>query len=70
MSFEFGENIKITIFGQSHSEAIGAVINGFRPARKSQFQRLRSLWHAARPAETHIRQNAARRIGRKSFPAL
>jgi chorismate synthase len=28
MSFEFGENIKITIFGQSHSEAIGAVING------------------------------------------
>ena len=28
MSFSFGENIRITLFGQSHAEAIGVIIDG------------------------------------------
>ncbi|NLH01193.1 MAG: chorismate synthase, partial [Clostridiales bacterium] len=27
----FGENIKLTIFGESHGEAIGMVLDGFPP---------------------------------------
>lgn len=34
MSCNFGEKVKITIFGQSHSEAIGVVIDGLSAGKK------------------------------------
>lgn len=34
MSATFGKNIKITLFGQSHGEAVGAVLDGIKPGIK------------------------------------
>ncbi|MEG0629638.1 MAG: chorismate synthase [Christensenellaceae bacterium] len=40
MSAVFGKNIKITIFGESHSAAIGAVIDGIPAGSKIDIQRI------------------------------
>ncbi|MDD4237333.1 MAG: chorismate synthase [Desulfotomaculaceae bacterium] len=40
MSFNFGENIKISLFGQSHSEAIGVVIDGLPPGEEIDLERV------------------------------
>lgn len=40
MSSSYGENIKITIFGQSHSPAIGVTVEGIPAGRKIDMDRL------------------------------
>lgn len=40
MSCSFGEKIKMTIFGQSHSEAIGVVIDGIPAGIKLDFEKI------------------------------
>lgn len=43
MSSTWGNNLKITIFGQSHSEAIGVVIDGFPAGFRVDFEALQSF---------------------------
>lgn len=40
MSSEFGERIKISIFGESHGEAIGCVIDGLPSGKKLDMQKI------------------------------
>jgi chorismate synthase len=41
MSSTYGKNVKISIFGQSHSEAVGVVIDGLPPGFPIDFDALR-----------------------------
>ena len=50
MSSSFGEKVKIMIFGQSHSEAIGVVIDGLPVGRKLIWRRCGNSWSDAPPA--------------------
>ncbi len=59
MSSVFGKNIKISIFGQSHSEAIGVVIDGFPAGMKIDEEHLLSFM--ARRAPGSGRHATARR---------
>lgn len=52
MSFEFGEEIKITLFGQSHSEAIGVVIDGLPAGEKIDLEALQAFLGRRAPGQT------------------
>ena len=43
MSYTFGEKIKVTLFGQSHGEAMGAVIDGIPAGFEVDFEKLREF---------------------------
>ena len=43
MSSSFGEKVKIMIFGQSHSEAIGVVIDGLPVGEKIDLEAVRKF---------------------------
>ncbi|GAB6181986.1 chorismate synthase [Desulfotomaculum defluvii] len=43
MSFNFGDNLRITVFGQSHSEAIGVVVDGLPPGEEIDLARVQSF---------------------------
>lgn len=43
MSSNFGTNIKISIFGQSHSEGIGVVIDGLPPGKAIDLERVKGF---------------------------
>ncbi len=40
MSYDFGSKIKCSVFGQSHSDAIGVVIEGFPAGHKINFEKI------------------------------
>ena len=50
MKNTFGNNVKITIFGESHGEAIGAVIDGLAPGIKVDEQFIADQLSLRRPA--------------------
>ncbi len=43
MSSEFGNRLKVSVFGQSHGEAIGVVINGLPSGERIDFEELREF---------------------------
>ena len=49
MSSTFGKNIKISVWGQSHSEAIGVVIDGLRAGQKIDTEKLQQFMERRAP---------------------
>ena len=54
MSCNFGNNIKITIFGQSHSEAIGVVIDGLPAGYKIDTEKVASFMKRRAPGQNDL----------------
>ena len=48
MSSEFGNKVKVSVFGQSHGEAIGVVINGLPSGEKIDLDKLQSFMERRR----------------------
>ncbi len=51
MSSSFGNNIKVSIFGQSHSEAIGVVIDGLPAGKKIDMEKLNTFLQRRAPGK-------------------
>ena len=51
MSFDFGKNIHLTIFGQSHSKAIGAVIDGLPAGFRLDMKALKAFMSRRQPGQ-------------------
>lgn len=51
MSCSFGEKVKITIFGQSHSEAIGVVIDGLPAGKKIDIEKINNFMSRRAPGK-------------------
>lgn len=51
MSCNFGEKVKITIFGQSHSDAIGVVIDGLEAGKKLDMEKIASFMSRRAPGK-------------------
>lgn len=43
MSASFGEKLKVTVFGQSHSEAMGVVVDGLPPGLRIDIEHMRAF---------------------------
>ncbi len=54
MSCNFGNNIKITIFGQSHSEAIGVIIDGLPAGFKIDMQKTAEFMARRAPGKNEL----------------
>jgi len=54
MSSQFGRKIKISIFGQSHSPAIGVTIDGLPAGIKIDFDKLRDFTARRRPGQNEV----------------
>lgn len=54
MSFNYGEKLKISVFGQSHSEAIGVTIDGLPVGLKIDFDKVNEFMQKRRPGANDI----------------
>lgn len=61
MSCNFGEKVKITIFGQSHSDAIGVVIDGLPAGKKLDMDKISSFMSRRAPGKNKF--STARKEG-------
>lgn len=54
MSSSIGQNVKISIFGQSHSEAIGVVIDGLPPAEEIDLDKVMTFMGRRAPGKNSL----------------
>lgn len=70
MSSTYGENLHLTIFGQSHSPAIGVTVEGIPAGEKVDLDELQRFLNRRAPGKTAGRRRARRPTRRRSSPAL
>lgn len=68
MSSNFGERIKISIFGQSHSEAIGVVIDGLPAGEEIDLEKVQAFMKRRHLVSINIPPQEKREISRKWCP--
>lgn len=54
MSFSFGKNFRISIFGQSHSKEIGVVIDGLKAGYRINYSLIKENLMRRRPGKNSI----------------
>ena len=54
MSYSFGDKVKVTIFGQSHSEAIGVTIDGIPAGIKLDFEKIQKFMDRRSPGRNGL----------------
>lgn len=54
MSYSFGDKVKVTIFGQSHSEEIGVVIDGIEPGIRLDKEKITEFMKRRAPGRNSI----------------
>ena len=62
MPFSYGENIKLTLFGQSHAQAVGVVIEGLPVGEAFDMDEVRAFMQRRR-ARKERTNDAAQRAG-------
>ena len=60
MASVFGNNIKLSIFGQSHSDAIGISFDGLPCGFKIDMQKLQIFLDRRAPGRNHANEQALR----------
>lgn len=68
MGSNFGRQLKISVFGQSHSEGIGVVADGFPAGFKIDRQRLSSFMQRRARDTHHLRPLEKRPMNFIFFP--
>ena len=51
MSFDYGERIRVSIFGQSHAPAVGVVLEGLPAGEIIDLERLQAFLDRRRPGQ-------------------
>ena len=69
MSSTFGQQLKLSIFGQSHGEAIGVTLDGFPGGMPIDMARLTAEMARRAPDRAPSPPPARRRTHRNSSPA-
>ena len=70
MASVFGEKLKISIFGQSHSEAIGVCIDGFPAGFRIDMESFRPSFHAEPPEAERTQRHERKQTFRGLFREL
>jgi len=67
MSSSFGTIVKVSVFGQSHSAGIGAVVEGLPPGEPIDMEKVRQFMRRRAPGNA---AHSTRRTSRRCSPAL
>ena len=69
MSSSYGENLRLTIFGQSHAPAIGMTLEGIPAGQALDPERLQRFLDRRAPGRNEYSTPGKRRTGRNSSAA-